>query len=145
MRRRPVYADQFAQHLDDSVGTNTSRHIDRKTFACKFIDHRQTFQLLTVGAGVEDKIVGPHVIGSESRQRARPTARYPSPRPLSRHLKPCKTPDSMYAIGTHHLTLPFQENLNAPIAVARILRRKLVHRLQHRRIFHGNFRFIAQR
>ena len=37
------------------------------------------------------------------------------------------------------------ENLNAPIAVARILRSELVHRLEHRRILHGNLRFIAQR
>jgi hypothetical protein len=40
----------------------------------------------------------------------------------------------MYAIGAHHLALPFQENLNAPIPVARILRRELVHRLEHRHI-----------
>jgi len=57
MGRRPVHADQFAQHLDDSAGTNTSRHIDRKAFASKFIDHRQTFKLLTIRAGVEDKVI----------------------------------------------------------------------------------------
>ena len=60
-------ADQFAEDFDDAVGTNASRHIDRKTFARKLIDHRQTFQLLTIGAGVENKVVGPHVICPESR------------------------------------------------------------------------------
>jgi hypothetical protein len=78
------------------------------------------------------------------RQWARPTDRYPSPWPLSRHLEPCITPDSMYAIGAHHLALSFQENLNASIAVARILRRELVHHLEHRRILQGNLRFITE-
>jgi hypothetical protein len=72
MCRRPVDADQFAQDFDDAVRTNASGDIDRKTIAGKFIDHRQTFQLLTIGAGVEHKIVGPDLVGSRSRQRARP-------------------------------------------------------------------------
>jgi hypothetical protein len=42
-----VDADQFAQDFDDAVRTNASGDIDRETFAGKFIDHRQTFQLLT--------------------------------------------------------------------------------------------------
>jgi hypothetical protein len=50
----------------------------------------------------------------------------------------------MYAIGAHHLALSFQENLNASIAVARILRRELVHHLEHRRILQGNLRFITE-
>jgi hypothetical protein len=34
------------------------------------------------------------------------------------------SPDSMHAIGAHHLTLQFQENLNAPIAISWVLRRE---------------------
>jgi hypothetical protein len=50
----------------------------------------------------------------------------------------------MDAIGAHHLALPFEENLNAPIAVARVLRRELVHRLEHWRILQCNIRFVPQ-
>jgi len=47
----------------------------------------------------------------------------------------------MYAIGAYYLALSFQENLNTPVAVARILRRELVHRLENGRVFQGNFGF----
>ena len=116
-----MYADQFAEEFDDAVGTNASRYINRKTFARKFIDDGQTFQLLPIGASIKHKIVSPHLVGPKSGQWARPPACDPSPRPLSRYLEARIAPDSMYAIGAHHMTLSFQEYLNASIAVARVL------------------------
>jgi hypothetical protein len=44
-------ADQLAQHFYDSSRADAACHIDRQTFVRKLIDHRQTLQLLAVGAG----------------------------------------------------------------------------------------------
>ena len=68
-----VNADQLAQHLDDSAGADAAGHIDRQALARELIDHRQTLQLLAVGAGIEHKVVGPDLAHGRCRQRPRAT------------------------------------------------------------------------
>lgn len=81
-----MHAHGPAEHLDDSRRANTSGHVDGQTLTRELIDHRQTLQLLTIGAGVEHKVVCPKVSRARCRQRARPARRNPSPWPFSRHL-----------------------------------------------------------
>jgi len=52
-------ADEPRKHLDYAGGPNAAGDIDRQRFARVFVDHRQTLQLLPIGAGVEDEVVGP--------------------------------------------------------------------------------------
>ena len=63
--RCTMAAYQAGQNIDDPRGTNTPGDIDLQAFMGKFIDHGQTFELLAVGTGVEDEIVGPDMIGSQ--------------------------------------------------------------------------------
>ncbi|CAK1344322.1 ISBma1, transposase [Burkholderia pseudomallei] len=46
-------ADQLGQDFDDTSGTNRSGHVDCQAFTRVLIDHRQTLQLLAVGARVD--------------------------------------------------------------------------------------------
>jgi len=45
------------------------------------------------------------------------------PRPLARHLQPCRLPQPVCPAGAHAMAVAVEENADAPIAVARILRR----------------------
>ena len=71
--RRAVRADQARQHVDHSARADAAGHVDRQALVGEFVDHRQTLELLAVGAGIEHEVVGPDVIGGPRRQRARPT------------------------------------------------------------------------
>jgi hypothetical protein len=81
-----VKADQLGKHLDDSAGTDAAGDIDSQAFARKLVDHRQAFELLAIGAGVEDEIVCPDLICRQRRQRLRAVAGHALAWPLSGHL-----------------------------------------------------------
>src|ERR1700731_1100424 len=112
--------------------------IDRKALACIFVDDRQALQLLTVGAGVEHKVVGPDLIGTGGRRWPRPSVCNTPPRSLFRHLKASVPANPVSPIGAHDLALSLQEHLDDPsVAVPRVLSCELVHRLNHRCILDG--------
>ncbi len=50
-------ADQPAKHIDDLSGPDRASHINSQAFPGVLIDHRQAFQLLTIGARIEDKVI----------------------------------------------------------------------------------------
>jgi hypothetical protein len=64
MRRRAVDAHELRQHLDDSLGSNAPSHIDDERISSPLVDDGQALQLLPVGAGVEDEVVGPDLVAS---------------------------------------------------------------------------------
>ena len=57
--RRAVHADEPRQHLDHALGADRAGHVDGQTLPGELVDDRQAFELLAVGAGVEDEVVGP--------------------------------------------------------------------------------------
>jgi hypothetical protein len=146
-----VNADQLAQYLDDATGADAPSHVDRQTLAGELIDHRQALELLTVGAGVEYRIIGPYwpmAIGGNGRGRLAVTRR------RGRFLGTC----SLYSRQRRGarsvlMTAARQEDLDAPIAVSWVLRRQLVHRGYRGRISlrearlvpHGGSRHAQQR
>src|SRR5258708_26741799 len=69
---RTVLRDQARQHLDHPGGADGAGDIDRQALAGELIDDRQTLDLLAARAGVEYKVVGPDVVGTECRQRTWP-------------------------------------------------------------------------
>jgi len=111
--------------------------IDRKALACIFVDERQALQLLTVGAGVEHKVVGPDLIGTGGRQWPRPSVCNTPPRPVFRHLEASVPSNPVNPIGAHDLALSLQEPLDPSVTVPRVLSCELVHRLNHRCILEG--------
>jgi hypothetical protein len=112
--------------------------IDRKALACIFVDDRQALQLLTVGAGVEHKVVGPDSIGTGGRQWPRPSVCNTPPRSLFRRLEASVPSNPVIPIGAHDLALSLQEHLDDPsVTVPQVLSCELVHRLNHRCILEG--------
>lgn len=101
--------------------------------------------MLAVGARVEYEVERPDV--SRHRRRLRPRAmdRHSSTGALARHLQPSKTPQPPGLAGAHRVTLPPQKDLDAVVTITRILRRQDAHRCQHRRVPHGEHRFVMQR
>src|SRR5437763_8819871 len=85
------------------------------------IDHRQALQLLAIGTGVEQEVVCPDLVRFRRRQRPWTSGCYAPPWPLSRYLQAVQPPQAMGPIGTHHVSTPRQEHLDAPIAIARIV------------------------
>ena len=131
--------------LTDSPSTSITRFermrpgdIDRKALACIFVDDRQALQLLTVGAGVEHKVVRPDSIDTGGRQWARPSVCNTPPRSLFRHPEASVPSNPVNPIGAHDLPLSLQEHLDDPaVTVARVLSCELVHHLNHRCILEG--------
>lgn len=127
-------AHQAGKSLDDAARTDRARHVDRQTLAGELVDDRQTFQLLAVRAGVEDEVVSPDVIGRPGWQGARPRARDPLPAPFRGQLQLCLTPQPLGAARTHRVSLAAKKHPDASIAVARVLPRQSLHRLDCRRV-----------
>ena len=112
--------------------------IDRKAVACIFVDNRQALQLMTVGAGVEHKVVGADSIGTGGRKWPRPSVCNTLPRSLFRHLEASVSSNPVNPIGAHDLALSLQEHLDNPsVTVPRVLSCELVHRLNHGCILEG--------
>ena len=65
--RRAMLPDEPLDHLDHPRRRDPTLHFHRQAFARPFVNDRQNFQLLTVGAGIMDKIVGPDMIWPTSR------------------------------------------------------------------------------
>src|SRR5579872_6906993 len=72
-------ADQFAQHLDDPAGTDASGHVDRQTLASELIDHGQALELLSIGAGINEKVISPHLTHGHCRQWPWARSRHTTP------------------------------------------------------------------
>jgi len=106
--------------------------IDRKALACIFVDDRQALQLLTVGAGVEHKVVGSDSIGTRGRQWPRPSVCNTPPRSPFRHMEASVPSNPANPIGAHELDLD-----DPSVTVPRVLSCELVHRLNHRCILEG--------
>ena len=103
------------------MGTDAARHINRETLAGVLIDHREAFQRLPVGAGIEDEVIGPHLIRATCRQRPGAARCHAAPRALFRHLQPGKAPEPATAVSAHDVPTTREEDLDAPVAVAGIL------------------------
>src|SRR6266568_4404290 len=69
---RAALADQSRQDLDHARRADTTIDIDAQSFLGELVGHRQTLELLTIGATVEHEIVGPHLVRSARRLRSRP-------------------------------------------------------------------------
>ena len=103
MARGTVRADEPGEQLYDSCRSNATAEIDRQALARVFVNDCETLQLLTVGAGVVDEIIGPDLIGTERLQWSRPARRNAPARPFSRHLQAILPPDPMRTIWAHRV------------------------------------------
>ena len=65
-------ANQPRQCFDDALGTDAAGDVDRQAFAGELVDDRQALELLAVGAGIEDEIIGPDAVRCERGQRSWP-------------------------------------------------------------------------
>ena len=125
--RCAIPADQSAQHFDDSRGANGASHIDGQALPGVLVDDRQTLELLAVGAGVEHKVIGPHLVTHAGCQWPGARSGHALPRPLTGHLEAGLAPEPVAALDAHRMTFSGQEYPNAPVAVARILGGQLAH------------------
>jgi len=140
--RGAMEADEVRKHLDHAGRSNAAGDVDRQRFARVFVDHCQTFQLLPVGAGVEDEVVGPDPVGARRRRRKR-SRRRAAARPLARHLQLGAAPQAMGALDPHRVSIAAEEDPDAAVAVARILPSQLAHLLHGCRILPGLARLVA--
>ena len=84
---RTVDRDQLGQDVDDASGSDGPGDIDRQGFVGVFVDNGQALDLLSIGAGVEDEVVGPDVVGSPWRVGTSTTRRRSSSRALPGQLQ----------------------------------------------------------
>jgi hypothetical protein len=98
-------------------------------------------ELLAVGA----MTVGPHLVRAARPLRSRASRGEALPRPLARHLQPSRPPQPMRPARAHAIAVAPEKDADAAIAVARILRRQLLHPFNHRRVFRGLATLLVQR
>jgi hypothetical protein len=65
-----VHTDQTREHVDDAPRANGARHVDRQAQVREIVDDGQALDLLPIGAGIEDEMIRPDVIGGPRRQRS---------------------------------------------------------------------------
>src|SRR6185437_12765521 len=118
---RSMHAHKLGQNLDDPRRADAAGDVDGQTLSRVLINHRQALQLLTVGTGVEHKIICPQVSRARCRQWARATGRSPSPRPPSWDLQTTLAPQPVSSIGAHPVSPTLQEDLDAAIPIPGIL------------------------
>ena len=68
--RRSVRADETREHLDHALGADRAGHVDGQAFVGELVDDRQALDLLALGGGVEDEVVGPDEVGVGSAAAA---------------------------------------------------------------------------
>jgi hypothetical protein len=105
----------------------------------------RALELLAVGAMIEYEVVGPDLVRPGRGLRPRPRGRNPLPRPLARHLQPRRPPQPVRPARAHAVAVAAQEHLDAPVAIARILRRQVLHPREHGRVLHSPPALIARR
>src|SRR5258708_19015911 len=119
--RAAVNANQFTQYLDDPAGADAPGHVDRKALARELIDHGEALELLTIGAGVEYKVIRPYLTHRHRCQRPRARGRYTPAWPLFRNLQLMQPPEPVSSIRAHGVTAAHQEDLDAPVVGRRQL------------------------
>src|SRR6476620_9829843 len=119
---RTAFADQPRQHLDHALRTDAAGDVDGQALARELVDDCQTFQALPVGTGIEYEVIGPQEIGSGGRNGPRSGGCYTPSATASRQLQLRYAPQPMRTMPAHVKALPAQEDADAPIAIARILR-----------------------
>ena len=100
--------------------------------------------MVAMGTGVEDEVVGPDEVRTERRQGSWPTAGNAPSRPATRELQPGLAPQPMRAMPTELVPLALQEDADPPVAVARILRREQLHRVEHRLVLDRQTQLVGQ-
>src|SRR5690348_229956 len=131
---RTALADHSRQDLDHPAGADAGTDIDRETLAGELVRQGQALQSLTVGTVVEHEVVAPDLVRRRWRLWPRPRCRHAFAPSLARHLQFRQSPQPISAPRAHRMPVPGQENLNAPIAIARILCRQRRHLLDHRSV-----------
>jgi hypothetical protein len=122
MARRPVEAHELRQYLDDAARPNPAGNVDRQALAGELVNDRQALQRAAIGAGVEHKVVRPHVIDAGGRERTGAAGRHAPARPFPRHLQLLLAPQAIPPISAEHMALAFKKDPDGAIAVPRILR-----------------------
>ena len=116
-------ADETREPLDHPLADRAG-HVDRQAFVGELVHDRQALDLLALGGGVEHEVVGPDEVGVGWRQRSR-TARGDAPaRPAPWQLQLRLAPEPVRAVHAGLVALAAQEDADASIAVARVLRRQ---------------------
>src|SRR6188768_2991304 len=90
--RSAVLTDEAREHLDHAFGADRARDVDGQALAGELVDDGQTLELLTIGTGVEDEVVGPDEVRTGRRQRTWPAAGDAPPRTATRQLQPGLAP-----------------------------------------------------
>ena len=91
------------------------------------VHHGQAFDLLTVRAGVVDKVVRPQFVSSHRRLRTRAICSHAFPRPLPGHLQSGLGPQPEILVGTHDMPQAFHEHVDPAISKTRICRSQARH------------------
>ena len=92
-----VEADQAREYVNHAPRADRPSNVDSQALMGEFVDDRQAFNLLPVGTGIEDEIVGPDMIGGAWRQRAGSRGGDASARSFPRQLQPSLAPQAFGA------------------------------------------------
>ena len=137
-------AHQPGKHLDHAPRSDTTVDFDRQAFLRELVRHRQALELAAVRTSIEHEVESPYLVRPDRRLWSWSRARNTLSWALARHLEFCHTPQPMRPARAQREAVATQKNAHAPVAKARILRRKLRHPCDHRRVLDRLPRSIMQ-
>jgi hypothetical protein len=70
--RSAMETDEPREDVDDASGADAAGDVDGEAFPRPLVHDGEALQLLAIGAGVEDEVVGPDVVSPTRRQWPRP-------------------------------------------------------------------------
>ena len=93
--RGAMNADQSGYHVDHAARANRAGYVDRQALMSELVDHGKSFDLLAVGTGIEDEVIGPDMIGGPWRHRPGPGSSYAATGATARQLQPRLAPQPL--------------------------------------------------
>src|SRR3974390_2104027 len=115
-KRRSVQRDQAGQDLDHALRSDAALHVDLQALPRPFVDDRQAFELLVVGAGIEHEVVRPDLVRPSCWNRSGPGRRNALSRAFPWDLKTGGTPQPVRPIPAHPVALALQVDVDAAVS-----------------------------
>src|SRR6185436_2169742 len=110
--RCAAFADQARQHFDDARRADATVHLDRQPLLGELVGYGQALELLTIGATVKHKVVGPHLVRRRWRLRPRAGRSHALARPFARHLQARRLPEPIRPPHAHAMPVATEKDAN---------------------------------
>jgi len=142
--RAATLLDQLLEHLDKTLASDRTGHIDMQTLFGELVNHRQALEFVAIGTAIKNKVIRPDLVGCGGHKRLSVLAAVALPGLFRGHLQPRSCPNPGRPIPTQHNAIAAQKDPHPSGAVPRILRRVVTHGFDNWSVLHRHLGLVHQ-